>query len=131
MVQINVNTKKAEQFAQSWLDARNSGKLLLQDYYIKCSEEKRMAWANLRTKFFALWKDSGFDAYALPPERYPRVTSGSAFRFTAMYIAPEPTTHEIGLYVETACQTYYIPLERTVINMSQTALHTLRNLAQI
>ena len=131
MVKINVNTKKAEQFAQSWLNARNSGRLLLQDYYTNCSTEKRTAWANLRTKFFALWKSSNADAYALPPERYPRVTSASCHQFTVMYIAPEPTTHELGLYVETRCSTYYIPLERTVIGMSQTALHELRKLAQI
>ena len=127
MKKLGINTQRAEYFAQDWITARARNKTGLYDYYANPSATKERAMDDLKVKFFDLWRDIGHDSHDLPFDYRPIVTSASCHQFTVMYIAPEPTTHEYCLYVETRCNTYYIPLEKTVPQQSQTALHKVRN----
>ena len=127
MTKIGINTKRAEYFAQDWITAQHNDKTGLYDYYNNPSATKEQAFAALRTKWLDLWQNAGHKATDLHWNWKPIVTGANSCQFTVMYIAPEPTTHEYCLYVETRCNTYYIPLETTVPNMAQNALHRLRN----
>lgn len=127
MKKLGVNTQRAEYFAYDWITAHANGKTGLYDYYVDPSAAKVCAMEDLRVKFFDLWRDIGHDSHDLPFDYRPIVTSASCYQFTVMYIAPEPTTHEYCLYVETRCNTYYIPLEKTIPQQTQTALHRVRN----
>lgn len=123
---LGVNTQRAEYFACDWLTAHKNGMTGLYDYYKNPSRTNERIMDALKTKFFDLWRDIGHTSHDLPFDYRPIVTSASSYNFTVMYIAPQPTTHEYCLYVETHSNTYYIPLE-TIPQQSQKALHKVRN----
>ena len=127
MTKIGINTQRAEQFAHDWRKAMDTDKTGLYDYYCNPSATKEQAFEDLRNKWLDLWQNAGHKAVDLHYNWRPIVTSASCHQFTVMYIAPQPDTHEYCLYVETRCNTYYIPLETTASSITQQDLHVVRN----
>lgn len=127
MTKIGINTKRAEGFAFDWCYATHHDKTGLYDYYSNPSATKEQAFEDLRAKWLELWQNAGYKVVDLHYDWRPIVTGASCHQFTVMYIAPQPDTHEYCLYVETRCNTYYIELETTIPQQTQTALHSLRN----
>ena len=131
MKKIGVNTERAEYFAQDWCTAQNNDKTGLYDYYSNPSTTKERAFEDLRTKWLELWQNAGYKATDLRWEWRPIVTSASCYHFTAMYIAPQPDTRHLCLFVETRCNTYYIDLDETVPNTTQLAIYRLHDAVKL